>query len=115
MTQKKCKETLRHARPTDIKEKANQQKSADTKVKNSSILENYRAILRAHPNIFKDHVKACTEALERGDTKPLTELLKLTIEKDATEIKGGMEIQKIFVTPDDLKNADKMIDDTINE
>jgi hypothetical protein len=112
MAQKKSKELLRHAgRPTDIKEKANQQKSADTRTKTSSILENYRAILRANPNIFKDHVKACTEALELGNTKPLTELLKLIIEKDATEIKGGMEIQKVFVSQAEKHKVDKLIDE----
>jgi hypothetical protein len=111
MADKDCKDKLRHVKKHNIKDLANQQKTADTKVKTSSILENYRAILRANPNIFKDHVKACTQALERGDTKPLTELLKLTIEKDATEIKGGMEIQKVFVSQAEKHKVDKLIDE----
>jgi hypothetical protein len=113
MTDKNCKDTLRHAgKPTDIKEKANQQKSADTRTKTSSILENYRALLRANPDIFKNHIEVIKEKLEVGDTKPLTELLKLTIEKDATEIKGGMEIQKVFVSQLEKQNIDKLIDDS---
>lgn len=57
------------------------------------------------------------EILENGSTKDIIDLIKALLppEKQTQEIIGNITTQKIFITPDEVKETDKHIDEVISE
>lgn len=55
------------------------------------------------------------DILENGSTKDIIELIKALLppEKQTQEIIGNITTQKIFITPDEVKETDKHIDEVI--
>jgi hypothetical protein len=55
------------------------------------------------------------EILENGSTKDIIELIKALLppEKQTQEIIGNITTQKIFITPDEVKETDKHINEVI--
>lgn len=55
------------------------------------------------------------DILENGSTKDIIDLIKALLppEKQTQEIIGNITTQKIFITPDEVKETDKHIDEVI--
>ena len=60
--------------------------------------------------------KTVKEVLEQGTIAQKIDLLKAILPKDAQNqiLSGSLDIQKIFVTPQEKEEAEKHIDDFIN-
>ncbi len=56
------------------------------------------------------------EILDNGSTKDIIDLVKALLppEKQTQEIIGNITTQKIFITPDEVKETDKHIDEVID-
>lgn len=64
--------------------------------------------------ITEEHIK---KILINGSVKELIELIKAILppEKQTQEFLGSLGIEKIFVTPEEVKETDKHIEDVIND
>lgn len=64
--------------------------------------------------ITEEHIK---KILSKGSVKELIELIKAILppEKQTQEFLGSLGIEKVFVTPEEIKEVNKHIDDVIND
>ena len=67
-------------------------------------------------DLLNKYLNCIDQQLQNGDTREAGKLFSLIKENEPQEIKnsGSIEIQKVFVTKEEIENANKHIDDIIN-